>query len=104
MDHSQKVKNEDVSIESEPRIVCEDPIFKGKFKALLKKYKHLFTKSWRGNKVMKGVVHHIDTGDENPFKRMPYRIAPKHQKCVDAEIEDMLEAGIIEESHVSSKY
>ena len=43
----------------------------------------------------------IDTGDHLPIPKKPYAIALKHYNWVKEEIDKLLEAGIIRESHSS---
>lgn len=42
--------------------------------------------------------HHIDTGDSPPFRRPPYRVAPILRKEIERQIDQFLQAGIIEPS------
>ena len=43
----------------------------------------------------------IDTGNHLPIAKKPYALAPKHYDWVRDEIDKLLEAGIIQESHSS---
>ena len=43
----------------------------------------------------------IDTGDHPPIAKKPYTLAIKHHEWVKAEIDKLLEAGVIRESHSS---
>ena len=43
----------------------------------------------------------IDTGDSDPVSQKPYPIAMKHYKWVKEEIDKLLEAGVIRNSHSS---
>ena len=43
----------------------------------------------------------IDTGDSNPVSQKPYPIAMKHYNWVKEEIDKLLEAGVIRNSHSS---
>ena len=43
----------------------------------------------------------IDTGDHPPIAQKPYTLAIKHHEWVKEEIDKLLEAGVIRESHSS---
>ena len=43
----------------------------------------------------------IDTGDHPPIAKEPYTLALKHYNWLKEEIEKLLEAGVIRESHSS---
>ena len=43
----------------------------------------------------------IDTGDSDPISQKPYPVAMKHYQWVKEEIDKLLEAGVIRNSHSS---
>ena len=43
----------------------------------------------------------VDTGDHSPIAKKPYTLAIKHHKWVMEEIDKLLEADVIMESHSS---
>ena len=43
----------------------------------------------------------IDTGDHPPKVKKPYAMALKHYDCVRDDIDKLLKAGVIQESHSS---
>ena len=45
------------------------------------------------------VYHHINTGDSRPIKLLPHRVAPGKLPDVKAEVQDMLQRGIIQPSN-----
>lgn len=45
------------------------------------------------------VEHRIDTGEAKPVKKRAYRTSPAKQAVIHAEIDKLLEQGVIEESH-----
>ncbi|KAK9731640.1 hypothetical protein QE152_g13443 [Popillia japonica] len=45
------------------------------------------------------LIHHIDTGDEKPFKQRQYPFSPILMQHLNKELDKMLELGIIERSH-----
>lgn len=47
------------------------------------------------------LIHHIDTGDEKPFKQRQYPFSPILMQHLNKELDKMLELGIIERSHGS---
>ena len=70
-----------------------------KVKNLLMKYQHIFSKSKSDLGCTDLVRHKINTGLAPPIKQNPRRLPQKVQEEVNLEVDRLLEAGIIEESH-----
>ncbi|RWS01780.1 uncharacterized protein B4U79_00437, partial [Dinothrombium tinctorium] len=93
------IGQEDTNLDFDKMIATKDFRHKEQLKKVLTRNQHLFAKSWRDNKQIKKAVHIIDTGNETPSKHVPYRVPQKYKKFLEKEIDDMLKAGIIEESN-----
>jgi len=48
---------------------------------------------------MQGTEHSIDTGDQQPIRSMPYRLAPAWREQLKEEIRSLLDAGILKPSN-----
>ena len=68
---------------------------------LLKKNKDAFAEDERQIGTTPLITMSIDTGDQPPVAKRPYTLALKHHDWVRAEIDKLLEAGVIRESDSS---
>ena len=60
-------------------------------------FKDLFTKSIKGG-IAIGVTHDIDTGDNHPISKPPYRVGFKEREIIDEQVLEMSKDGIIRPS------
>ena len=65
---------------------------------LLEKNKDAFAEDERQIGTTPLITMSIDTGDQPPIAKRPYTLALKHHDWVRAEIDKLLEAGVIRES------
>ena len=68
---------------------------------LLEKNKDAFAEDERQIGTTPLITMSIDTGDQPPIAKRPYTLALKHHDWVRAEIDKLLEAGVIRESDSS---
>ena len=68
---------------------------------LLKMFKDQFAKDETTIGTTPLTQMSIDTGDSDPISQKPYPIAMKHYQWVKEEIDKLLEAGVIRNSHSS---
>ena len=68
---------------------------------LLKTFKEQFTKDKKTIGTTPLTQMSIDMGDSDPISQKPYPIAMKHYQWVKEEIDKLLEAGVIRNSHSS---
>ena len=68
---------------------------------LLKTFKDQFAKDEMTISTMPLTQMSIDTGDSDPISQKPYPVAMKHYQWVKEEIDKLLEAGVIRNSHSS---
>ena len=68
---------------------------------LLEKNKDAFAEDERQIGTTPLITMAIDTGDQQPIAKRPYTLALKHHDWVRAEIDKLLEAGVIRESDSS---
>ena len=71
---------------------------KQRLRALLIANSDLFTLRLRKPGTFMHSPHTIDTGDHPPIRSRPYRTSHKDQQVIDAEIQRMLEDGVIQPS------
>ena len=63
---------------------------------LLLKHRSRFVLDGDSLGIIKGVVHHIDTGDAQPVAKNPYRCSLKERQIIEEQISEMIAEGIIE--------
>ena len=69
------------------------------FKSLLHDFQHVFHLPDSPLSTIKGVYHHIPTGDSPPVYRLPYRKSPAELSAIKAEIARMLKLNIVHPSN-----
>ena len=69
------------------------------FKSLLHDFQHVFHLPDSPLSIIKGVYHHIPTGDSPPVYRLPYRKDPAELSAIKAEIACMLKLNIVHQSN-----
>jgi hypothetical protein len=67
-------------------------------KEVLNSNKDLFSKTLSEPGKAANVFHRIDTGNNPPVNRPPYRAGFKEKKIIEEQVKDMLEKGVIKES------
>ena len=72
-----------------------------KFKALIRKYSHVFYLPGSELTPITGFHHNIDTGDSPPVYRLPYRKSPSELAAIKDELQKMLKLHIIRPSFSS---
>ena len=97
---SEKVANkytfEELGIELDrPDMTPED---RQKFVDLINEFGDCFAKTLKDLGGTKLVMHKIDTGDAPPVSRKPYKCSPDAQREITKQVNQMLEADIIEPS------
>ena len=78
-----------------------EPTIQQQLDFLLKTFKDQFTKDKTTIGTMPLTQMSIDMGDSDPVSQKPYPVAMKHYQWVKEEIDKLLEAGVIRNSHSS---
>ena len=78
-----------------------EPTIQQQLDFLLKTFMDQFTKDETTIDTMPLTQMSIDTGDSDPVSQKPYPMAMKHYQWVKEEIDKLLEAGVIRNSHSS---
>ena len=68
------------------------------FKDLLKTYSEVFAKNKYDMGKTNVVQHHIETGDEPPFKQTPRRLPMQHHQEIQTQVRKLAETGVIRPS------
>lgn len=68
-------------------------------KSLLQKYSGIFSKHSEDRGHTGIIKHHIHTGDATPIKQRAYRVTPKQRAEIQTQVDNLLKAGVIEESY-----
>ena len=99
---TQKMLPETVKLDSftPPKYQLE-PTIQQQLDFLLRTFKDQFAKDETTIGTMPLTQMSIDTGDSEPISQKPYPIAMKHYQWVKEEIDKLLEAGVIRNSHSS---
>ena len=104
---AQLAPDDDVSAEGLPEHVkglytnhCDEMCSEDQklYKGLLMKYSDVFAKSKTDLGCAKDVKHHIDTGDEKPFKHKPRRLPMGKFEAMKEHVETLHEHGVIRPS------
>ena len=78
-----------------------DALIRNDLERLLEENHDLFAKDERQIGTTPLIKMSIDTGDQSPIAKKPYALALKHYDWVRNEIDKLLKAGVIQESHSS---
>ena len=78
-----------------------EPTIQQQLGLLLRTFKDQFTKDKMTISTMPLTQMSIDMGDSDPISQKPYSVAMKHHQWVKEEIDKLLEAGVIRNSHSS---
>ena len=78
-----------------------EPTIQQQLDSLLSTFKDQFTKDETTIGTTPLTQMSIDTGDSDPISQKPYPVAMKHYQWVKEEIDKLLEAGVIRNSHSS---
>ena len=78
-----------------------EPTIQQQLDFLLRTFKDQFTKDETTIGTMPLTQMSIDTGDSDPVSQKPYPVTMKHYQWVKEEIDKLLEAGVIRNSHSS---
>ena len=99
---TQKMLPETVKLDSftPPKYQLE-PTIQQQLDFLLRTFKDQFAKDETTIGTMPLTQMSIDTGDSDPISQKPYPVAMKHYQWVKEEINKLLEAGVIRNSHSS---
>lgn len=68
-------------------------------KSLLQKYSGIFSKHSEDRGHTGIIKHHIHTGDATPIKQRAYRVTPEQRAEIQTQVDNLLKAGVIEESY-----
>ena len=92
LDHNPQAQVEEVSTQHVPDDV------KGSFSGLIENFRHIFAQTDRDLGQTHQVEMKLNTGDDPPIKKWPYRLPFSQRPALEKHLEQLLEANIIRPS------
>ena len=102
--NTENTENDDLNVEVENEVdeimqlaatELQNAEIKQKLRELVKQYRDVFALAKDPLGTAVGTEHRIETKDAVPIKMAPYKIAPHKLPAIRAEIQEMLEKGVI---------